>query len=177
MRHQERQNHPAAAALGLPSELHFAPWRFASPPNETDTGGTAQLAPEDLEPEWCLVEWLEPHQKTDKGKTFLAKARAWVKSCDVMMHPHWGHVCQAQEGPSGRRTAHWRLIFSSISPSSLPCLYRPWGKRPLGGKHQDVVPGLWVLSPSRVPWDRHLYPWMPWVTWSQWLSLFRLDQR
>lgn len=33
-----------------------------------------------------------------------------------------------------------------------------WGKRPLGGKHQDVVPGLLFLSPSRVPLGQTLVP-------------------
>ena len=32
------------------------------------------------------------------------------------------------------------------------------GKRPLGGKHQEVVPGLLFLSPSRVPLGQTLVP-------------------
>ena len=63
-------------------------------------------------------------------------------------------------GPRGTfrpRNSSLEVHFSSISPS-LPYLYRPWGKRPLGGKHQEVVPGLLFLSPSRVPLGQTLVP-------------------
>ena len=78
-----------------------------------------------------------------------------------MMHPHCERWWLTASGPRGtfkQRNGSLEAHFSSITPSLLLYLYRPRGKGPLGGKHQDVVPDLLFLSPSRVPLGQTLVP-------------------